>query len=78
MISSWAFKITLWSLLIGVVGTFTGFASGAIGICGNGGWGIVPALIGVASLCVCGISFVVWIAALLAARIPGTPKTPSS
>ena len=63
-------KITLWSLAIGLVGIFTGFASGAIGICGNGGWGVVPFISGLIALGVSAISFVIWIASLIASRIP--------
>ena len=66
MISSRPLKIALWSLPAGVVGIFTGFASGAVGICGNGGWGIVPFFGGLAALVVSAISFVIWIASLIA------------
>jgi hypothetical protein len=54
---------------VAVVGIFLGFSSGAIGICGGGGWGIVPFFIGLAAIPVCGISFVIWIASLIANRI---------
>jgi len=43
-------KVTLASLVIWVAGSFIGVATGAIGICGNGGWGTIPAIIGFCAL----------------------------
>jgi hypothetical protein len=37
-------------LLLFIAGSVAGFASGAIGICGNGGWGMIPAVIGLLAL----------------------------
>ena len=54
-------KVVLWSLPIGIVGSFIGMASGAIGVCGNGGWGLVPAFIGLGALLVFSVSFSAWL-----------------
>ncbi len=43
-------KISLISLALGVLGIFVGFASGAVGICGNGGWGLIFVYLGLAGL----------------------------
>jgi hypothetical protein len=53
-------KVALWSLGIGMLGIFTAFASGAIGICGNGGWGIIAFFIGMAALVTSLVSGVTW------------------
>ena len=47
--SLWA-KLTLWSFGTALVGIFLGLASGAVGTCGHGGWGLVPFCIGFLAL----------------------------
>ena len=45
-------KISLASLVVGVVGIFIGFASGAVGVCGDGGWGLAALVLGLGGLVV--------------------------
>jgi predicted Co/Zn/Cd cation transporter (cation efflux family) len=49
--SRWA-KTSICSFGVFIVGSFIGMASGAIGICGDGGWGLVPAFLGMLALAV--------------------------
>jgi hypothetical protein len=55
-------KTGLYCIPIAILGMFIGMASGAIGVCGNGGWGTVPAILGF-------IAFLVGIACLISAFI---------
>ena len=48
---------------LGLVGCSIGLASGSVGVCGDGGWGVVPALAGTLSMAVGCISFAVWMVA---------------
>jgi hypothetical protein len=61
----WSFRIALASLPIGLLGIYVGIASGAVGICGGGGWGVVPFYVGLIALPISGLAFIVWIGCLI-------------